>query len=71
MKKISLTIASRSYDISFDSSYKLEEELAKDNISLHKSNDIKALLHAYLSKTYENLTMKDELEKMLEKLENI
>lgn len=71
MKKISLSIAGKNFDITLDETHDIETEIAKDNIKIDKTNDIKTLLQAYLSKCYEHLSTQKELKEMIEKIENL
>lgn len=69
MKKISLIVGSKNFDITIDSQYDMESEFLKDGIVLDKNNDIKTLLYAYLSKTHKNLMVENEIDTMLRKLQ--
>ncbi len=68
MKKLSISIAAKRYDISVSEEFasifekELEETFTKGN------NDIKTLLSAYVQKSYEKFLLEKEIDKINEKL---
>ena len=68
MKKLTISIAAKRYDISVSEEFasvfekELEETFTKGN------NDIKTLLSAYVKKSYEKFLLEKEIDKMNEKL---
>ncbi len=68
MKKLSISIAAKRYEISVSEEFasnfekELEETFTKGN------NDIKTLLSAYVQKSYEKFLLEKEIDKINEKL---
>ncbi|WP_200762667.1 hypothetical protein [Nitrosophilus alvini] len=69
MKKISLTIAGKTYDINLDDAFagKLLEELEKE-FNLEGNNSVKTLLEAYLKKNYECFQSEKKLQELIKKI---
>ena len=68
MKKLTVSIAAKRYDISVSEEFasifekEIEETFVKGN------NDIKTLLSAYVKKSYEKFLLEKEIDKISEKL---
>ena len=68
MKKLTVSIAAKRYDISVSEEFacvfekEIEETFTKGN------NDIKTLLSAYVKKSYEKFLLEKEISKISEKL---
>ena len=68
MKKLTISIAAKRYDISVSEEFaavfekEIEETFTKGN------NDIKTLLSAYIKKSYEKFLLECEIDKINEKL---
>jgi len=70
MKKISITVAGKTYDINVDNEFAalLEESIKKD-LKIDGNNSVKNLLEAYLKKNYECFMMEKRLSELLKKIE--
>jgi len=71
MKKISITVAGKTYDINVDDAFAdlLRESLKKD-LNMDGNNSVKTLLEAYLKKNYECFQMEKKITDLLKKIEN-
>jgi len=71
MKKISITVAGKTYDINVDDAFAelLGESLKKD-LNIDGNNSLKTLLEAYLKKNYECFQMEKKLTDLLKKIES-
>ena len=71
MKKISITVAGKTYDINVDDNFadRLSKKL-KDDLNIEGNNSVKTLLEAYLKKNYECFLMEEKIENLLKKLQN-
>jgi len=69
MKKLTISIAAKRYDISVSEEFALdfEKELEKTFVK-EGSNDIKTLLSAYVKKSYEKFLLEKEIDNINEKL---
>ena len=68
MKKLTVSIAAKRYDISVSEEFAavFEKELAETFTK--GNNDIKTLLSAYVKKSYEKFLLEKEIDKISEKL---
>ncbi len=71
MKKISLTVAGKTYDINIEDMLadELKEAMSRD-LNMDGNNSVKALLEAYLKKNYEYFLMEKKLLELLKKLDS-
>ncbi len=70
MKKLSISISSRRYDISISDEFAKEfEKEIEDTFIKDGNNDIKTLLSAYVRKSYEKFLLEKEIETIYKKLE--
>jgi len=71
MKKISITVAGKTYDINVDDAFAelLGKSLKKD-LNMDGNNSVKTLLEAYLKKNYECFQMEKKLTDLLKKIES-
>ncbi len=69
MKKLTISIAAKRYDISVSDEFAevFEKEIEKTFIK-EGNNDIKTLLKAYVKKSYEKFLLDKEIESMYKKL---
>ena len=69
MKKVTITIEGKKYDISLENKFaeKIEEDILKD-FSPTQSSDTKALLSAYLKKCFEYYTLLENIKDIYEKI---
>ncbi len=69
MKKITLTIDNRKYDISLDNKFskEIEEDILKD-FTLTDKDSMKTMLSAYLNKCYEYYTLLENVKDIYEKI---
>ncbi len=71
MKKLSIVVAAKKYDISISDEFavifekEIDETFAKEG-----NNDIKTLLSAYVKKSYEKFLLEKEIESISERLDN-
>jgi hypothetical protein len=72
MKRITITIAGKSYNVNIDNEYadELEKEIFRE-LKKEGNNTPKEILGAYLKKSYECYNAKRKIEKILSKIENI
>ncbi len=70
MKKLTISIAAKRYDISVSEEFALdfEKELEKTFVK-EGNNDIKTLLSAYVKKSYEKFLLEQEITKISQKLD--
>ncbi len=70
MKKLTISIAAKKYDISVSEEFALifEKELEKTFVK-ESSNDIKTLLSAYVKKSYEKFILEKKIEDIYKKLD--
>ena len=70
MRKISIKIENRKYDISVEEDIvdEFEKSISKD-LNIAGNNSIKDILEAYLKKNYEVVILKKRINKLLKKLE--
>ncbi|WP_281951445.1 hypothetical protein [Nitrosophilus kaiyonis] len=70
MKKISITISGKTYDINVDDAFaNLLENAIKEDLNIEGNNSVKTLLEAYLKKNYECFKLKKKLTELLKKFE--
>ena len=71
MKKITISVAGKMYDINVDDAFAdlLSESLKKD-FNIDGNNSIKILLEAYLKKNYECFQTEKKLINLLKKVES-
>ncbi|WP_187647286.1 hypothetical protein [Nitrosophilus labii] len=71
MKKISVTVAGKTYDINIEDALadELIEAMSKD-LNMDGNNSVKALLEAYLKKNFEYFLMEKKLHELLKKLDS-
>lgn len=69
MKKVTITIDGKKYDISLENEFadKIEKDILKD-FSSTSSADTKALLSAYLKKCFEYYTLLENIQDIYEKI---
>ena len=71
MKKISITISGKTYDINVDDAFAQQLENAiKEDLNIEGNNSIKALLEAYLKKNYKCFQMEKKISSIIKKLQN-
>ncbi len=72
MKKISININGRNYDIDLEESFAnfLQERVDKD-FSFNANNDHKQLLQAYVSINHELFEMKNSVQRLLTRVEEL
>ena len=68
MKKLTISIAAKRYDISIDEEFASTFEREIDESFKKGSNDVKALLSAYVKKSYEKFLLEREIDRINEKL---
>jgi len=66
-KKVTLRIGGSEFNINLEADFaaSMQEEFAKFS---ENGNDVKALLHAYIQKSYEFYTVEKELEALINKI---
>lgn len=71
MKKVTLTFNGSRFDIDLEDNFAayLENQMAKD-FNIEGNNDMKLLLQAYVSRSYELFEQEKEIQKILQKIEN-
>ncbi len=68
MKKLTISIAAKRYDISVSEEFATIFEKELEETFIKGNNDIKTLLSAYVKKSYEKFLLECEIDKMNEKL---
>lgn len=70
MKKISLKVAGKTYDINIEDrlAKRLLDAIKKD-LNIEGNNSVKSLLEAYLKKNYELFLMQKRLDEILKRIE--
>lgn len=69
MKKVTLSIAGKSYDISIEDEFaSVFEKEIEETFKNHGKSDIKTLLRAYVKKSYENYLLEKKIEKIEHKI---
>ncbi len=71
MKKISISIAAKKYDISVSEEFAKVFEREIEETFVQGNNDIKTLLSAYVKKSYEKFLLEKEIENIDKKIKNI
>jgi len=70
MKKISLKVAGKTYDINIeDRLAKRLLDVIKKDLNIEGNNSVKSLLEAYLKKNYELFLMQKRLDEILKRIE--
>jgi len=68
VKKLTISIAAKRYDISVSDEFAKEFEKELEETFIRGNNDIKTLLSAYVKKSYEKFLLEKEIDKISEKL---
>lgn len=71
MKKVTLTFNGSRFDIDLEENFAhyLEQQMAKD-FNVEGNNDMKLLLQAYVSRSYELFEQEKSIQQLLQKIEN-
>jgi len=68
VKKLTISIAAKRYDISVSEEFAKEFEKELEETFTKGNNDIKTLLSAYVKKSYEKFLLESEIDSINEKL---